>query len=122
MQTFLFIAGLATIIVLLIINSNGKAKQRAKLRKQYQDALNGTDKGAALKAGRAFYSDLRDGKLTIYDEQAITNDLASMRVDEVKTNRGEEALDKLERLAQLRSKGLLTDFEFDQQKARILQE
>lgn len=51
----------------------------AALKKQYDARLQGSDKRAALDAGRAYYSALRnDKKLTMYDEQAITNDLAAM--------------------------------------------
>jgi hypothetical protein len=51
------------------------------LKQEYDAALKGTSKRAALQAGRAYYSALRKGKmLTIYDEQAITNDLSTMNL------------------------------------------
>ena len=56
-----------------------KRKGIARLKSNYDDALTGSDKRAALAAGRAYYSALRKGKLTIYDEQAITNDISTMR-------------------------------------------
>jgi hypothetical protein len=52
--------------------------KRYLLKKKYNEALKGTDKKAALDAGREYYSELRRGKLTIYDEQAIANDLSTM--------------------------------------------
>jgi len=59
------------------INKQEKIKQ---LKENYDEALSGTDKKTVVDAGRAYYSALReDGKLTIYDEQAIANDLASMK-------------------------------------------
>jgi hypothetical protein len=54
-------------------------KQHAALYKQYQQALKSGDKQAALQAGRRYYSAVRGGRLTIYDEQALTNDLAAMK-------------------------------------------
>ncbi|MBC7554353.1 MAG: hypothetical protein H7257_10280 [Taibaiella sp.] len=42
-------------------------------------ALLGTDKGEALRKGRLYYSCIRKGSLTIYDEQAIANDLTTMK-------------------------------------------
>jgi len=66
-------------IVLAIIVSVYKAKERKRLHQAYRTALSGTDKRTALAAGRAYYSALRKGgSLTIYDEQAITNDLSTM--------------------------------------------
>lgn len=58
-----------------------KKKERAKallLKGAYDKAIAAGDRKAALEAGRAYYSSLRDGKLTIYDEQAIANDLATI--------------------------------------------
>lgn len=50
------------------------------LRLCYEEALSKTDKADALKKGRDYYSALRgDGSLTIYDEQAIANDLKTMK-------------------------------------------
>ncbi len=56
-----------------------KRKRIAALKGHYERLLKGTDRRAALAAGRAYYSALRKGKvLTTYDEQAITNDLSTM--------------------------------------------
>jgi hypothetical protein len=47
----------------------------------YKESLSGTDKQDALQRGRAYYAYLRgNGQLTIYDEQALANDLAAMKV------------------------------------------
>jgi len=71
---------LAVIIVAVAYSKNKKAQKIATLKSNYSHALKGHDKGAALAAGRAYYANLRkDGKLTIYDEQAITNDIATMQ-------------------------------------------
>ena len=50
-----------------------------ELQQKFKVALNGTDKSEALELGRAYYSAKRGGKLTIYDEQALANDIATMR-------------------------------------------
>jgi hypothetical protein len=79
-------------IILLIIIAVGAIyffqKQKEKLRllkEEYNTALRGKDKKRALEAGRNYYSAMRHNKkLTIYDEQAITNDLATM--DAVRRN------------------------------------
>jgi len=59
-------------------NAIKKQNELSRLKQNYKDALNSYDKAKALQAGRNYYSYLRGGKLTIYDEQAITNDLMTM--------------------------------------------
>lgn len=49
------------------------------LERAYRTALRGTDRIKALELGRQYYSNKRGGALTIYDEQALTNDLSTMR-------------------------------------------
>jgi len=49
-----------------------------KLKKLKLDPDNLTLKQQALEYGRSYYSDLRDGKLTLYDEAAISNDIMSV--------------------------------------------
>lgn len=67
------------IIALVIYNGNLNAKKKAQIKQRYELALKGADKRAALDAGRAYYSSIRKAKiLTMYDEQAITNDLNAM--------------------------------------------
>jgi hypothetical protein len=80
MSTFwvivIIIAGIA---IWGYISKQNKLKQ---LKENYDNSLKGTDKKVALDAGRAYYSALRkDKKLTIYDEQAITNDLSTMKTN-----------------------------------------
>lgn len=74
MYTAIFIA----LIVIAIIYRMGKAEHLKTLKRQYEDALKGSDKRTALEAGRNYYSALRKGKILIHDEQAITNDLSTM--------------------------------------------
>jgi hypothetical protein len=50
-----------------------------ELERAYKKALQNRDKPLALELGRQYYSFYRpDGKSTLYDEQAIANDLASI--------------------------------------------
>jgi len=50
-----------------------------ELEREYKKALQNRDKPLALELGRKYYSFYRpDGRLTLYDEQAIANDLASI--------------------------------------------
>lgn len=74
------------IIFLIIIGCTifyfyNRNKKRKELLRKYHEALCGTNKRVALNAGRAYYSAFRrGGKLTMYDEQAINNDLNTMKL------------------------------------------
>jgi len=78
---FFGILGLPLILVFKWISNN--QKKRDKIQLAYQEALdklrkepnNSALRFEALQAGRNYYQSLRDGMLTIYDEQAINNDL-----------------------------------------------
>jgi|GEM_PF-6041778 len=73
--TIIIIIIIAVIIAAYVL----KAQGISKAKQAYDRALQGQNKREALEAGRKYYSKLRkDGKLTIYDEQAITNDIAAM--------------------------------------------
>jgi hypothetical protein len=73
-----FLVIIAIVFALIFMSNNAKAKELEALKQEYDRALLSGDKKAALTAGRNYYSRLRNGKLTIYDEQAITNDLTAM--------------------------------------------
>ncbi|SDC68849.1 SHOCT domain-containing protein [Williamwhitmania taraxaci] len=121
----IFFGGLLIIVVFLIIRSNLKSKRITKLRLEYRAALKGTNKARAVTAGRAYYSAVRNGRLTIYDEQAINNDMSTMNTEIIKSEvvkSSDSSIDKLERLAQLKAQGILTDEEFNQQKSKVLSE
>ena len=79
MGTIIFFVIAGTIIYIIVNNSNAKTKRTIELREAYDVAIRSGDKTQALKAGRAYYSFLRKGNLTIYDEQAMTNDLSTMK-------------------------------------------
>ncbi|GAA4748935.1 hypothetical protein GCM10023229_31970 [Flavisolibacter ginsenosidimutans] len=72
--------------MILIYRSFGKGKKAdheaeflAKLEQQYKEALRSSDKHRALELGRNYYRYKRNGELTVYDEQALANDLATMK-------------------------------------------
>ena len=67
------------IVAFIIANNNRRQKQANILWDLYQQALRCGDKNHALQAGRRYYSHLRGGRLTIYDEQRLTNDLSTMK-------------------------------------------
>jgi hypothetical protein len=69
---------LIIVVGIIIAVSNSNSKKRKELWNAYQQAIASGNKRNALDAGRAYYSKLRGGKLTIYDEQALTNDLSTM--------------------------------------------
>ena len=73
---------IAAVIYFKIILPNKKKQafqeEAARLEKAFIDAKNGKNKAKALVAGRAYYSFLRGGSLSICDEQSLTNDLSTM--------------------------------------------
>ena len=107
------------IIILVVV---GLAINQNKLKSEYDAALKGTDKDKALKAGRAYYSALRSGSLTIYDEQAIANDLHAMKGTSTiaESRPANSVIEQLEKLGELKAKGILSEDEFNQQKAKLL--
>lgn len=79
----------------------------------------------ALMAGRDYYGTLRlDGHLTIYDEQAITNDInvALGNGSPIEPhNNSNNVYKDIEQLANLKDKGILTEEEFDEKKRVLLE-
>ena len=67
------------VVLIAYLISNQKAKQLKQLWSAYQQALQGGSKATALNAGRAYYTKLRGGRLRAADEQALTNDLSTMK-------------------------------------------
>ncbi|WP_300597338.1 hypothetical protein [Niabella sp.] len=93
MSLTLFLLIIGCVILALIVSSirqkvkEDQEKRRLQeerqqlaeeLRRAYDEALRSGNKMDALAAGRAYYSHLRDGQLTLFDEQAIANDLSAM--------------------------------------------
>jgi hypothetical protein len=83
----MFIVIVTTVILFILFFAIQSNKKITSLQQHYHEALKGADKRAALDAGRAYYSALRKNKtLTVYDEQAITNDLSTMQASPVSDN------------------------------------
>lgn len=79
MEGLFVLAIIVAIIIAFIKSSKNKTKKLSELKLAYERTLKGNNKKTALNAGRAYYSALRENKvLTIYDEQAVTNDLSAM--------------------------------------------
>lgn len=77
MSTILFIA-VPVIILISYLSQQSFNHKSAKLYNEYMNALSEQDKQKALEAGRKYYRHMRFGRLTVYDEQAISNDLSVM--------------------------------------------
>ncbi len=86
-----YIIGILVISAIIIaVSSLGETKNTTEtikidklheLKTAYESALTGNNKRVALDAGRAYYSESRENKaLTVYDEQAIANDLSTMTI------------------------------------------
>lgn len=127
-STNIILYGLAAIAGFFILRAlyrgiRGKQMLKERLLKEYQKALKGTNRQLALATGREYYKFFRsDGLLTSYDEQAIDNDMKMMPPEKVSVvvDQSNNVVDQLERLAKLKEKGILTDSEFSEQKAKIL--
>ena len=82
-RLYLFIGVLIAIAVaVLYYYLKSAAKDRvitAEIKSRYDKAIKDGNKALALELGRQYYSKLRGGHLSIYDEQAITNDLATIK-------------------------------------------
>lgn len=75
----MFLLGLGLLVIILIstkwLNRNDALKL---LKERYEAALLGTDKEAALEAGRAYYRSLRGRELTTAEEEYILRDISQM--------------------------------------------
>lgn len=75
----ILVIGIPLLWYLVTKGNRAIKKQNAVLWQQYQQALKAGDKQKALNAGRTYYAAVRGGKLSIYDEQALNNDLQAMK-------------------------------------------
>lgn len=109
-----------------------KAQERAKA--SYQQALlelkknptNPEIKQQALALGRAYSNLTRDNKgQTLFDEVALMNDINAACAAAVVSNQSESQMgrsleERLQRLTELHSKGLVSHAEFAQQRESII--
>lgn len=136
---FLFLLAVGFGIIFRLFKSSSDA-EKTKLKrisdseKQYRQALSALRKSPnnaelrqkALRFGRRYAELARENKRTVFDEVALMNDLNAIPTiaaepgdDEESTNDVEERLIKLE---QLYSKGLITAEEYSTRRNTILDE
>jgi hypothetical protein len=121
-------------VALAIWFARAKARRLAAALAAYQDSLtrlkedptNATLKQRTLALGREYSSLTRDSKgVSLFDEVALSNDInaacaGATRHPQPTSARTMES--RLSRLTELQSQGLLSAQEFQEQRARILQE
>ena len=83
---FVLTVALLFIVFFIVYRNIQKGKRQKheteflrKLKNDYDTALRSGDKAKALELGRNYYRYKRNHELTIYDEQAIANDLSAMK-------------------------------------------
>ena len=131
------IFGIPLVIVLIVRADNSRQREQARLK--YQEALNLLKadpsnlslKQTALELGR-YYSNLtRQGSgVTLSDEVALMNDLnaasagatAKPTFNEDQPANKQSVEERLARLLELKSKGMIDDQEFVEKKKEILDE
>jgi hypothetical protein len=116
------------------------AQKKEQIKKNYessrnklrQQPSNNQLREKALQAGREYYKSLRNGVLSIYDEQAITNDLAAVapvsqinntvqpNINKADDNSQSDIVAKLEKLNLLKDKGMITESEFEAKKKDLI--
>ncbi len=74
-----FITGGILIFFLIQVIYKEKSAISAKLLVEYRESIFSGNKIDALNKGRIYYSYIRGGNLSVYDEQAISNDLSTMK-------------------------------------------
>jgi len=81
-MTTLIVIVLGVLVILMIVAfevyKKGKQALVREKKEAYDKAIKEGDKQKAVIAGRAYYSELRGGSLSIYDEQAIANDISTI--------------------------------------------
>lgn len=127
----LLLAGVA-IVIMAVWQSNNAIKAQPK-KELYENLLselskepnNSELKTKVLEAGRDYYATLRtDHCLTIYDEQAITNDINSACINITTTqvvNNDSDVYEDIKKLSELRDGGILTEEEYNEKKKILLE-
>ena len=126
-----------SIIVIVFVAFFKEKNVQAQLDNKYlvakerlmEDPYDNKIRDLALQAGRKYYASLRGGILTIYDEQAIANDLASIipvlpQPNEIRNSESnvvnDDVVTKLQKLIELKDSGLISDIEFEAKRQKIL--
>lgn len=66
------------LIILISVGTLNRSDKLKQLKQKYEDALQGSNRGQAIEAGKEYYRYLRGTELTIEDERAILKDVSSM--------------------------------------------
>ena len=117
---------LFVIIGIIVIRKLAKKRRseqaQHRLWSEYRDALRSGDKQSALRLGRQYYSDVRGGKLSMYDEEAMNNDLAAMEATNVQPTQTTQytVADELTKLKEQLDKGIITADEFQTVKNKLI--
>ncbi|WP_207511284.1 hypothetical protein [Longitalea luteola] len=77
-EKILFLSFGLLLIIFISVGYLNKADTLKLLRDQYDAALAGDDREAAIAAGQAYYRSLRGGELTPEDERIILKDVAHL--------------------------------------------
>jgi hypothetical protein len=112
----------------------GKARRLEQARLAYQQSLNKLKvdptnadlKQRTLALGRAYSTLTRDSRnVTLFDEVALSNDIneaCAAATRNIAAPVSHNVENRLARLAELQSRGLISAGEFQEQRSRILQE
>ncbi len=77
--TFFYICLFIVLIVLAFFYNRGRRSIIRDKKEKYINAIKSGNRIKALETGRDYYSYIRGGELTTYDEQAIANDLSIIK-------------------------------------------
>ena len=80
MNEFLIIAVAIFIVAVIFFYQKGNKSFKREKKQRYMEAIRSGNRTRALEAGRDYYAYMNGGKLTPYDEQAIQNDLSTMKI------------------------------------------
>lgn len=146
LMVFVSVCGISFVLFILyffVSNIGMREKKAIELKQEYEDILDRLSRNPnsqklrqlALEIARDYYSSLRnDGRLTIYDEQAIQNDLSLIinssnnsytqqsNDNSIENKDNSDSLAKLEKLKHLKDKGLITEADYEAKKQKILDE
>jgi hypothetical protein len=132
---FVLIVGL--IIFVLVSSANKQAKELAQAKEAYQRSLarlksnptNADLRQKTLELGRAYSNLTRKRKgVTVFDEVALMNDInaacagATVIAHEGRSSSKPSIEERLIRLSDLRSKGLIDEQEYNSRRQKILDE
>lgn len=81
-QQLIFITVCLALLILAvwwyIFDARRNRRKAAELWQAYHQAIQDGNKRLALQLGRNYYSTLRGGKLSVFDELSIANDLSTI--------------------------------------------